>query len=156
MAGAGNKPARRESQPTVKPAGSPGYRVVDGAQASLDPLAQRTVMAMRSMSGPLPSGTEFDKYEQVLPGAADRILTMAEKEQGGRLWENKAQIIGKYAITLIAQGASIGLVYRALSQSFELAMHGQEKTAIAISTTTIGSILAAFLAARFINPKPKE
>ena len=32
-------------------------------------------------SGPLPDAESFRRYENVLPGAADRILTMAEKEQ---------------------------------------------------------------------------
>ena len=34
--------------------------------------------------GPLPAASEFAKYEQTLPGAADRILAMAELEQSNR------------------------------------------------------------------------
>ncbi|WP_417464579.1 DUF2335 domain-containing protein [Kordiimonas sp.] len=34
--------------------------------------------------GPLPLASELRGYEEVLPGAADRIITMAEKEQGHR------------------------------------------------------------------------
>lgn len=34
---------------------------------------------MEMTSGPLPSAAEFSRYEQVLPGAADRILSMAEQ-----------------------------------------------------------------------------
>lgn len=30
-------------------------------------------------SGPIPQASELEKYEQILPGAADRILKMAEK-----------------------------------------------------------------------------
>ncbi|MGD9670774.1 MAG: DUF2335 domain-containing protein [Hyphomicrobiaceae bacterium] len=33
-----------------------------------------------SFSGPIPPATEFEKYEAVLPGAADRILKMAETQ----------------------------------------------------------------------------
>jgi uncharacterized membrane protein len=33
-----------------------------------------------SYEGPLPTSREFAGYEQVLPGAADRILTITEKE----------------------------------------------------------------------------
>ncbi|MDR1100263.1 MAG: DUF2335 domain-containing protein [Treponema sp.] len=35
-------------------------------------------------SGPLPTSREFQGYEQVLPGAADRILAIAEKESEHR------------------------------------------------------------------------
>jgi len=44
---------------------------------------QQAVMASRQeiRSGPLPSQQEFDGYERTLPGAAERILSMAELEQ---------------------------------------------------------------------------
>lgn len=35
-------------------------------------------------SGPIPSAQEFEYYERVLPGAADRILSMAESNQARR------------------------------------------------------------------------
>ena len=35
-------------------------------------------------SGPIPEPDTFRRYEEVLPGAADRILIMAEKEQNSR------------------------------------------------------------------------
>ncbi len=35
----------------------------------------------RSFSGPLPPPEDFERYNQVAPDAANRILTMAEKEQ---------------------------------------------------------------------------
>jgi uncharacterized membrane protein len=41
--------------------------------------AQQTIT-----TGPLPSAQEFEYYEQVLPGAANRILTMAEANQNRR------------------------------------------------------------------------
>ena len=37
-----------------------------------------------SKSGPLPDPDDFKKYEETLPGAADRILKMAENEQAKR------------------------------------------------------------------------
>ena len=36
---------------------------------------------MTAMSGPLPPSHEFASYEKTLPGAADRILRMAEEAQ---------------------------------------------------------------------------
>lgn len=36
-------------------------------------------------SGPLPQPADFMQYESVLPGASDRILSMAEKEQDARI-----------------------------------------------------------------------
>lgn len=41
----------------------------------------RTLRIERTFIGPLPPPEDFAKYEQVMPGTADRILAMAEKEQ---------------------------------------------------------------------------
>ncbi|MFN8436906.1 MAG: DUF2335 domain-containing protein [Cytophagales bacterium] len=43
-------------------------------------------------SGPIPNPESLEKYEQILPGAADRILKMAELEQKSRL-ENNSKLI---------------------------------------------------------------
>lgn len=40
--------------------------------------------------GPIPAPQQFREYEAILPGAADRILAMAEKEQSHRhSWEHR-------------------------------------------------------------------
>ena len=52
-----------------------------------DRLRQLEIVSVeRSIShaGPLPPASEFKGYEDVLPGAADRILSLAEKEQSIR------------------------------------------------------------------------
>ncbi len=44
-------------------------------------LTTEVIHVQTSVSGPLPPPENFEKYNQSLPGAADRIMTMAEKEQ---------------------------------------------------------------------------
>jgi len=44
-------------------------------------IVQRTSM---TYEGPLPPASEFERYERVCPGAADRILAMAENEEAHR------------------------------------------------------------------------
>lgn len=44
---------------------------------------------MIAVSGPLPAAGEFEKYERALPGAADRILRLAEKEAEHRHAEDE-------------------------------------------------------------------
>jgi uncharacterized membrane protein len=42
-------------------------------------------------SGPLPSGAEFERYEHVLPGTAERLVVMVESEtQHRHQFEDKA------------------------------------------------------------------
>jgi len=46
---------------------------------------------VQTSRGPLPSAQEFDSYEKSLPGAGDRILSMAEKtSEHSQAWEKKA------------------------------------------------------------------
>jgi uncharacterized membrane protein len=39
---------------------------------------------MATYSGPLPPAADFERYNAALPGAAERILAMAEKEAAHR------------------------------------------------------------------------
>lgn len=43
-------------------------------------------------SGPIPHPDIIEKYEQILPGAADRIISMAEKQASHRQDMEKAMI----------------------------------------------------------------
>ena len=78
------------------------------------------VLASRSSySGPIPSAQEFAGYESVVPGAADRILKMAETEQNVRKRDNRhmlnnetLKIIGSIVISggLIVAGVYCGVI----------------------------------------------
>jgi hypothetical protein len=55
-------------------------------------------------SGPLPPPVELEKIDQIIPGGADRLLSMAEKEQTHRIEDAKR---GQYLGWLLAAGAVI-------------------------------------------------
>lgn len=57
-------------------------RSVQSTRAPLE--AQQTVIR-QVRSGPLPSPDELSGFERVAPGAAERIITMAEREQSHRM-----------------------------------------------------------------------
>jgi uncharacterized membrane protein len=158
MAGSNNKPAKRESQPPKKGAGSPDFSVRRGEQVAFDQLTQRTVM--QSMSVPLPHSVEFARYDETLPGAANRILAMAEKEQQARLEENKERlrldekvIKGYKWRSGFAQFAALALVLVAFYVSHDLAMNGHDAAGISLGSGTIAAILAAFLGAKITQAK---
>ena len=88
-----------------------------------DRLKQLEMVAVEqrfSYAGPLPPASEFKKYEDVLPGAADRILSLAEKEQSIRSKQsedvasisryriNAATVISLAVICLGAMGFYLG------------------------------------------------
>lgn len=51
-------------------------------------VVKRGEQTIQVHEGPLPAPDTFEGYERILPGSADRILCMAEKEQAAR---HKAQ-----------------------------------------------------------------
>ena len=56
----------------------------DGAKGKTrNPIGQLIALSALHV-GPLPPAEELAKYERVLPGSADRIVAMAEKEQRHR------------------------------------------------------------------------
>lgn len=72
-----------------------------------------------SYSGPLPQAEEFRKYEEVCPGAADRIISMAEKQALHRQSieksivkaNNKNSFAGIVCATVISLSVLFGGVY---------------------------------------------
>ena len=163
MAGNSNKPVRQQSQSPKKGAGSSGFRLEQNGNAGLDPLAQRVLMAThQSMSGPLPHGAEFASYEQTLPGAASRILAMAEREQEARLLENKEKIrldekliTGYKWRTGFGQFAVLALVSGAFWLSYLEVAAGHDAAGIAVSTTAVAAVLVAFLRTKSGQPTPE-
>jgi uncharacterized membrane protein len=64
-------------------------------------------------AGPLPPSGGFAKYEQVVPGAAERILTLAEKEthHRHRAEDSLLKLSGRGQIfALIVSILSLGVV----------------------------------------------
>jgi uncharacterized membrane protein len=66
-----------------------------------------------SYEGPLPTSREFAGYEQVLPGAADRILAITEKEAAHRR-ENQDKLISA-SIKYSGRGQIFALIISILS-----------------------------------------
>ena len=65
-------------------------------------------------SGPLPDAEEFARYNEVLPGAADRILKMGEKQQDHmNRRETRDQFIVAFGqlSSLILGAAALGVAY---------------------------------------------
>lgn len=69
----------------------------------------REIMLQASFSGPLPPPALFARYDEVLPGSAERILAMTEREQQHRHGFERTALIGELLY------GSAGLVLGAFS-----------------------------------------
>lgn len=57
-------------------------------------LSKSTTLKFQHYSAPLPISSEYRGYDEVLPGSANRIMSMAEKEQSHSFGiENREQLL---------------------------------------------------------------
>lgn len=149
---------KRSGRPKPKP-GNPG--VVVPANQSPAPRDQTRIDASSpagkasvrhietsiSFSGPLPPPAVLDGYEQVCPGAADRILRLAEKEQDHRqLIESKDQAADA---TLSSNGMKCAAFLATLSigGGIVIALATQYPVVgLGFCGTSIAALVGAFLA----------
>ena len=101
-------------------------------------IEQVGIAVVHSFSGPLPSPEAFEKYNRIQPDAADRILSMAEKEQQIRSDEIK----GAQANDKLKISGSIITSLALASVSGLSAWLGHTNTAIALG---LSGVIAAIV-----------
>ena len=107
-------------------------------------------------SGPLPHPEILGGYEKVLPGSADRILKMAEKQQDHRISnenklvdaENQSRLLGLVAGFLIATLGLGGAVY--------LGYNGKTWESGIMSGGTLVGLVTVFVKGSSNNNQEKE
>lgn len=107
-----------------------GDGLVEALEEGLDPLLKGTGIqpeqkkaivhvartVVEQYHGPLPHPEHLERYESVLPGAAHRIISMAEKEQSHRqklesrviTWSVAGDILGQVSGLLVSLGFIAG------------------------------------------------
>ncbi len=118
-----------------------------------------TMMAIqeeRSFSGPLPPPDYLAEYEKTLPGAPDRIMTMAEKQVDHRIDMEKTIATKKFRQSTMGQiiGAVLILFFGYIA--YDLAMNGHENVAMAIGVTTVVSLAVIFVLNKMPNIFPRK
>lgn len=95
--------------------------------------------------GPLPHPQLFREYEDILPGAADRIITMAERQQEHRMQLEKIAISGQ--VKSNGRGQIFGFVtfIFGLFISIAFAYFGMYTFAGILATSTLATVVGLFL-----------
>jgi uncharacterized membrane protein len=106
--------------------------------------SQRQQSLSVQYTGPLPAAGQYEQYERTLPGAANRILVMAEKEQAFR--HSREPIIQKDQrdIAFRGQWFAAVLAFCFGGAAVFLAVNGHEITASVLGGTTLVSIASIF------------
>ncbi len=104
-------------------------------------------------SGPVPPPEVLQGFEQIVPGAAERILAMAE-ENGKHQREMEKNALAAASRTVII-GQIFGLIIAILAfTTCIIALYlGSENTAMIIGGVTITGLVAVFVTGRLRKPK---
>ena len=79
--------ANQSTAPQPKPDDEPQKSVV--IPESKEELEKFLIAVYQEFAGPIPPPSMMKQYEETLPGSADRILKMAEKQSEHRQWVEK-------------------------------------------------------------------
>lgn len=116
------------------------------------------MMQQQAVSGPLPPPQLVAGYNDVIENGAERIMVMAEKEQDGRLEDNKSNrdfnlraIKGHNFRGAFGQIAASVLVLIMLGLGYLFAMAGKEGLASTLFKFTIGSVVTVFVAGQAVK-----
>ena len=108
--------------------------------------------------GPLPLAQQFEQYEKILPGAAERILKQAEKEQDNRFindaraHESNTAIINNNHIQKMAGIIAGGIFCIAIvSAGACLVFAGHDVAGTSMVGATLGGVATAFVTGRKYN-----
>lgn len=85
---------KRGVTPVIQRAADPPVLTGDRAM-SIDPSADRSMAVegrVETFQGPLPHPDHYAHYERTLPGAANRILQIAERQSAHRLDQEKEEL----------------------------------------------------------------
>ena len=117
---------------------------------------KEALMVMRSemYSGPIPPPEALARYEEIQPGAADRILTMAEKQQEHRMSLETKAIGGQVDQSKRGQLFGFILVFVCIAVAVFFAVYfGMTAFAVTFLCVTMVSVVGLFVTGKMAVQK---
>lgn len=109
--------------------------------------------SMIAFSGPIPPPEQFEQYERILPGSADRILKMAEKQQDHRMTIEKEAVTK--SLNHNRRGQTFGFIAMLLMLGLSVffVLNGMKVWAGIIGSVTIATLVTLFISGNVQNNK---
>ncbi|MEN5378906.1 DUF2335 domain-containing protein [Sphingobacterium kitahiroshimense] len=107
--------------------------------------AVRTVVQMKSHSAPIPDPETLAGYNNIVPGAAERILVMAEKQQEHRMTLESKHLNEQLGQSKLGQIFGLIIALVALFAGSFLTMHDYDYVGGILLGATLVSLVAVFV-----------
>lgn len=111
-------------------------------------IATYVEVTMRSHRGPLPAPEDLADYEKACPGGADRIISMAEKQQHHIIDMNSADLSGNFREARFGQMLAFGLGAIGLVCGTICVLKGHDAAGAALGGATLVALVGVFLKGR--------
>ena len=119
-------------------------------EAKIEKVVTRVIQS-EQFSGPIPHPDIIRKYEEILPGAAERIISMAEKQSNHRQDMEKlmikAEVRDSFFGVIFAFLLGIGCIIAAIVLAIIIPGNGGAVVASIFGISGIGSLVGTFLKA---------
>jgi uncharacterized membrane protein len=96
-------------------------------------------------SGPLPHPEDLAKYEQVLPGSADRIISMAEHQAEHRRNLEKTVILSNVTLQQWGLACAFILAMTAISGGIWLSLRGMSGVGLTAIISALAALVGVFV-----------
>ncbi|WP_340611910.1 DUF2335 domain-containing protein [Xenorhabdus bharatensis] len=106
--------------------------------------------------GPIPPPSQLREYENILPGAAERLLSLAEKEQRHRHDMDNKIVDGGMSKDRRGQWMGLGLALLILCGAFYFASSGEIGFASLLVTLDLVGLVAVFVLGRYLKQPPDD
>lgn len=137
--------AKNVAQNIEQPVDEPQLARILNTLPSNDRSILMAAIKQESFSGPLPHPQYYDGYEKVLPGSANRILTMTESQMNHRIKQEDRIVrrsLNQKLVGIIIGGISVLLMTCA---AVYLGLNNHDTLAGVMATTTILGVISVFV-----------
>ena len=155
------RPVDQKSSDTAPPRSLQEIEVAKEIERRIGPLVPAgargqlvsTVMMMMSeqFSGPIAHPRHLREYEEILPGSAERIIAMAEKQQGHNI--EMERLIVSAQVSDQKRGMRYGLaaLLATLIAAVGVGLAGQVALSISILGVGVAGVVVAFIKGRHVQ-----
>jgi uncharacterized membrane protein len=105
----------------------------------------REMVVQTMFNGPLPPPALYARYEEVLPGAAERIMALTEREQEHRHRFEADALHAEVRYSNLGMWLGAGVLFCVLIAACFCAYVGQNEVAIAIAGLGVAGVVGAFI-----------